>query len=65
MNKLYFIRLLPGYPKDIILKAKEPINESQMIIGLKPRINLIKDLVKDKEIYYTGESEISTSFLQV
>ncbi len=50
-GKLYIVGLGPGDEKYMNARAKECINESEVIIGYETYIELIKDLIKDKMVY--------------
>lgn len=54
MGKLYVIGIGPGSIENMTLRAKEAIAESTAIVGYTKYVDLIKTLIKDKEIFSTG-----------
>ncbi len=56
-GKLLVIGFGPGYEKHITERAKEAIQESDIIIGYKTYIELIKGLITGKQIISTGMTE--------
>lgn len=54
MGKLYVIGIGPGSIENMTLRAKEAIDESDVIVGYTKYVDLIKPLIKDKEIFSTG-----------
>lgn len=54
MGKLYVIGIGPGSIENMTLRAKEAIAESDVIVGYTKYVDLIKPLIKDKEIFSTG-----------
>lgn len=54
MGKLYVIGIGPGGIEYMTIKAREAIEESDVIVGYTKYIELIKPLVKDKKIFSTG-----------
>lgn len=54
MGKLYVIGIGPGSIENMTLRAKEAIAESNAIVGYTKYVDLIKPLIKDKEIFSTG-----------
>lgn len=54
MGKLYVIGIGPGSIENMTLRAKEAINESDVIVGYTKYVDLIKPLIEDKEIFSTG-----------
>jgi precorrin-3B C17-methyltransferase len=54
MGKLYVIGIGPGSIENMTLRAKEAIEESDIIVGYTKYVDLIKPLIKDKEIFSTG-----------
>ena len=54
MAKLYVIGIGPGGRENMTLKAIDRIEKSEVIVGYKPYIEYIKDLVVDKETFSTG-----------
>jgi precorrin-3B C17-methyltransferase len=53
----------PGHPRELTPRAKAAIAESQVIVGLKSRIELVRELIGGKEVKLTGTSEEETSSL--
>lgn len=54
MGKLYVIGIGPGSIENMTLRAKEAIAKSDAIVGYTKYVDLIKPLIKDKEIFSTG-----------
>ncbi|WP_195988783.1 precorrin-3B C(17)-methyltransferase [Clostridium sp. D53t1_180928_C8] len=54
MGKLYVIGIGPGGLEHMTLRAKEAIEESNIIVGYNKYIDMIKPLVEDKELFSTG-----------
>lgn len=54
MGKLYVIGIGPGGLEHMTLKAKEAIEESNIIVGYNKYIDMIKPLVENKELFSTG-----------
>lgn len=54
MGKLYVIGIGPGGLDYMTIKARQAIEESEVIVGYTKYIELIKPLVKDKELFSTG-----------
>lgn len=54
MGKLYVIGIGPGGIDHMTLKAMEAIKESDVIVGYTKYIDMIKPLLKGKELYSTG-----------
>lgn len=54
MGKLYVIGIGPGGLEHMTLKAKQAIEESNIIVGYNKYIDMIKPLVEDKELFSTG-----------
>jgi precorrin-3B C17-methyltransferase len=54
MGKLYVIGIGPGSIENMTLRAKDAIEESDIIVGYTKYVDLIKPLIKDKEIFSTG-----------
>lgn len=50
MFKVYVVGIGPGNKDNMTFKAYKCLEESDLIIGYKTYINLIKDLFKDKEL---------------
>ncbi|MFS0645799.1 precorrin-3B C(17)-methyltransferase [Siminovitchia sp. 179-K 8D1 HS] len=56
-GKLLIVGFGPGHFEHITARAKEAIQESDLIIGYKTYVNLIKGLLTDQEIVSTGMTE--------
>lgn len=54
MGKLYVIGIGPGGLEHMTIKAKQAIEESEVIVGYTKYIELIKPLIKNKEVFSTG-----------
>ena len=54
MGKLYVIGIGPGGLEHMTLKAKEAIEESNIIVGYNKYIDMIKPLIGNKELFSTG-----------
>lgn len=54
MGKLYVVGIGPGSLSHMTLRAKEVIEESNIIVGYTKYIDMIKPLTEDKEIFATG-----------
>lgn len=54
MGKLYVIGIGPGGLEHMTIKAKQAIEESEVIVGYTKYIELIKPLIKHKEVFSTG-----------
>ena len=54
MWKLYVIGIGPGGLDEMTLRAVKAIEESDIIVGYTKYIEMVKDLIKDKEIFKTG-----------
>ncbi|WP_075809652.1 precorrin-3B C(17)-methyltransferase [Clostridium perfringens] len=54
MGKLYVIVIGPGGLDEMTLRAVKAIEESDIIVGYTKYIEMVKDLIKDKEIFKTG-----------
>lgn len=54
MGKLYVIGIGPGGLDEMTLRAVKSIEESDIIVGYTKYIEMVKDLIKDKEIFKTG-----------
>lgn len=54
MGKLYVIGIGPGGLEHMTLRAKEAIEESNIIVGYNKYIDMIKPLVENKELFSTG-----------
>jgi len=54
MGKLKVIGIGPGSIENMSLRALKAIEDSDVIVGYNKYIDMIKELVKDKELYSTG-----------
>ena len=54
MGKLYVIGIGPGGLEHMTLKAKQAIEESNIVVGYNKYIDMIKPFVEDKELFSTG-----------
>ena len=54
MGKLYVIGIGTGGLEHMTLRAKEAIEESNIIVGYNKYIDMINPLVEDKELFSTG-----------
>lgn len=54
MGKLYVIGIGPGGLEHMTLRAKEAIEESNIVVGYNKYIDMIKPLLENKELFSTG-----------
>lgn len=54
MTKLYVIGIGPGGRENMTLRAVETIKKSEVVVGYKPYMEYVKDLLQDKEVFSTG-----------
>lgn len=54
MAKLYVVGIGPGGREHMTFKAVEVIKKSDVIVGYKPYIEYLEDLVEGKELFSTG-----------
>lgn len=54
MGKLRVIGIGPGSIKNMSLRALKAIEDSEVIVGYNKYIDMIKELVENKELYSTG-----------
>lgn len=54
MGKLRVVGIGPGSIENMSLRALKAIEDSDIIVGYNKYIDMIKELVKDKELYSTG-----------
>jgi precorrin-3B C17-methyltransferase len=54
MGKLYVIGIGPGGIEHMTVRAQEAIAESNIVVGYVKYIEMIKELIKDKEVYSNG-----------
>lgn len=57
MGKLYIIGIGPGNPDMLTIRAHEAIKESDVILGYKTYIDLVRDEFQDKELIPSGMRE--------
>lgn len=60
-GKIFLVGVGPGHPGELTSRARAAIAVSQVIVGLKPRVELVGELTESKEIKLTGTSEEETS----
>ncbi len=56
-GKLYIVGFGPGSHDHLTFKAKAAIDDAQVIIGYRTYVELVKELIKGKEVFYTGMTE--------
>ena len=56
-GKIYIIGIGPGDKENMSLRALDAIKKSDVIIGYKNYINLLSDLVKNKNVISSGMRE--------
>lgn len=56
-GKLFLVGFGPGNHDNITFRAKQAIDESEIIIGYRTYINLVKELINGKQVIYTGMTE--------
>jgi len=54
LGKLYVVGIGPGGIEHMTLRAKQVIEESEVIVGYTKYIKLVEDLIVDKEVFQTG-----------
>ena len=54
MGKLYVVGIGPGGLEHMTIKARSVLEESEVVVGYIKYIEMIKPLLKDKEIFSTG-----------
>lgn len=54
MGKLYVIGIGPGGLDHMTLRAKEAIDECNIVVGYNKYIDMVKPLVENKELFSTG-----------
>lgn len=54
MGKLYVVGIGPGGLEHMTLRARQAIEESEVIVGYTKYIEFIKEIIKDKEVFSTG-----------
>lgn len=50
-GKLYIVGVGPGHHDHMTYRAKQAINESDTIVGYATYVNLVEDLIQDKDVY--------------
>lgn len=50
-GKLFIVGVGPGHHDHMTFRAKEAIEESDTIVGYETYVNLVEDLIKDKDVY--------------
>lgn len=53
-GKLYIVGIGPGHPLDRTFRAVQAIKESQVLVGYTRYIELVADLVQDRQVVATG-----------
>jgi precorrin-2 C(20)-methyltransferase len=56
-GKLYIVGFGPGSHDHLTFKARAAIDDAQTIIGYRTYVELVKELIKGKEVFYTGMTE--------
>lgn len=56
-GKLFLVGFGPGDHDHLTFRAKSAIAESEVVVGYKTYINLVKELIVGKEVIYTGMTE--------
>ena len=51
MGKLYVVGLGPGHHDHMTFRAKQAIEESEVIIGYDTYVSLVEDIIRGKEVY--------------
>ncbi len=54
---LFLVGFGPGNHDHLTFRAKEAIEEAEVIIGYRTYVRLVRDLIKGKEVHYTGMTE--------
>lgn len=54
---LYIVGTGPGSVEDITYRAMKALRDSEVVIGYDKYVDLIRDIIKDKEIFSTGMTE--------
>lgn len=50
-GKLFIVGVGPGHHDHMTFRAKEAIEESDTIVGYETYVNLVEDLIKEKDVY--------------
>ena len=50
-GKLYVVGVGPGHHDHMTFRAKQVIEESQIIVGYETYVSLVEDLISGKEVY--------------
>ncbi len=50
-GKLYIVGVGPGHHDHMTYRAKQAIDESDTIVGYATYVNLVEDLIRDKDVY--------------
>lgn len=53
-GKLYLVGFGPGSRDHLTFRAKAAIDDARVIIGYRTYVMLVKELIKGKEVFYTG-----------
>lgn len=56
-GKLFLVGFGPGSHDHLTFRAKRAIEEAEVVIGYITYIRLVKDLIKGKQVFYTGMTE--------
>lgn len=56
-GKLYLVGFGPGSHDHLTFRARAAIDDAQVIIGYRTYVLLVKELIKGKEVFYTGMTE--------
>jgi precorrin-3B C17-methyltransferase len=56
-GKLFLVGFGPGNHDHLTFRAKKAIEEAEVVIGYNTYIRLVKDLIKGKQVFYTGMTE--------
>ncbi len=56
-GKLYLVGFGPGSHDHLTFRARAAIDDAQTIIGYRTYVMLVKELIKGKEVFYTGMTE--------
>lgn len=57
VGKLFIVGIGPGNPMHLTLAAREALTQSDVIVGYKKYIELVKELITDKQVIATGMGE--------
>lgn len=56
-GKLFLVGFGPGSHEHLTFRAKQAIDEAEVVIGYRTYIRLVRDLIQGKQIIYTGMTE--------